>query len=166
MYKILKLLVTLVVMTYASPALAGMTVTLPPPTFSPVDDTSASIGLRFEFGDIISPSLVGAVRTTHTSTENVVTGGMVDIAIPIGPDLNFQPTIRLMGIFGNTQIQGLAGAGFDFGQNQGILALGTQIKHLEGGMHIGLEGGLFPYVGASSYGGPPERETSSPPPPD
>ncbi|WP_424982799.1 hypothetical protein [Maritalea sp. S77] len=161
MRSIFRLMSLIVMLLIPATAFAGTA----PPTYGPVTDTTVSIGLRFEFGDVVKPSVVGAVRTTNTSEDNVVTGALFDVAVPFGPDQNFLPTIRLMGVFGNPDVQGLAGVGFEFGENQGILAVGAQIKHLEGGVHVGFDGSFAPYAGASTYGGPPERSMTTLPPP-
>jgi len=147
----------LVVMLLPVSAQAGMSVFLP--TNVAVDETTVSIGLRFEFGDVVKPSVVGAVRRTNTSTGNEVTGAQVDVAVPIDPDGNFSPVVRLMGVFGNPNLQGLAGVGFDFDGNKGFVGLGGQAGHFEGGVHVEFDGSLKPYVGVSTYGGPPERGT-------
>jgi len=138
---------------------AGAPVT-PTYTHSAVDATSGSIGLRFEFGDVVKPSIVGAVRQTHTTTNNDVTGILTDIAIPLNPESNFLPTIRVMGVFGGTNTQGLGGFGFDFSENQAFLGLGLQGGHLEGGVHLDTTGTFIPYVGVSNYGAAPTRTTT------
>jgi hypothetical protein len=158
MLRILRLCTFILVLLAPATSFAGVLA----PTYVPVDETKFSIGLRFEFGDVVKPSVVGAVRKTHTDVNNQVTGAQFDVAVPFGPDQNFAPTLRLLGIYGNTNIQGLAGVGFDFSENQGILAVGAQIKHLEGGVHVDFGGGFAPYVGVSTYGGPPEREEVTP----
>lgn len=137
------------------------------PTHTAVNQTTASIGFRFEFGDTVSPSVVGSVRQTHTDTSNNVSGGMLDLSLPFGPGDNFMPTIRLMGIIGNTDVQGIGGVGFDFGEGQGVVSGGVQIRNFQFGSHFSFGGQFEPYVDISTYGGPPTRGTTfGPPAPD
>ena len=130
----------------------------PSPTiYSSNSETVFSIGLRLELGDTVKPSIVGAVRRTETDKSNDVTGALADIAFPIGPNSDFKPTVKAMGIFGNTDVQGLAGVGFDFSKNMPILGLGVQGDYVDGGVHISSDG-ISAYIGASSYEGPPSRK--------
>jgi len=158
------IIIALAVITLPSTSLAGAIIAAPTsPTFSDTDETVASIGLRIEFGDVVKPSVVAAVRTTTTDTSNDVTGALAEVAVPIDPEGDFSPVFRVMGIFGNTDVQGLAGIGYDFGKNQGILGLGAQGDYVDGGLNFGLDGTFSPYVGGSSYDGPPDRGASAVP---
>lgn len=160
-----KLLSICVLFLTPSAAQAGMIIVVP--THTAVNQTTASIGFRFEFGDTVSPSVVGSVRQTHTDTSNNVSGGMLDLSLPFGPGDNFMPTIRLMGIIGNTDVQGIGGVGFDFGEGQGVVSGGVQIRNFQFGSHFSFGGQFEPYVDISTYGGPPTRGTTfGPPAPD
>lgn len=134
---------------------------VPPPTpvttYSETDETVFSIGLRFELGDIVKPSIVGTVRRTETDTSNDVTGVLGEIALPVGPDSDFKPTVKAMGIFGNTDVQGLAGVGFDFSKNMPLLGLGVQGDYVDGGINISPDG-VSAFFGGSSYEGPSSRK--------
>ena len=154
-----KILLLLAVFMYSSISFAG-SISIPGPAlnqFAENDETVVSIGLRLEFSDVVKPSIVGAVRRTETDTDNDVTGVMADIAIPLSPE-GFSPGVfRVMGIFGDTDVQGLAGLGFDFRNNQGLVGLGAQTDFVDGGVNLGFDGSVTPYVGVSTYDGPPSR---------
>ena len=134
-------------------ALAG-TVT-PAPTFSGVSDTRAGIGLRFEFGDDAA-EVVGSVRHTWTDTNHTVTGGLAEIAFPVITKRNHGPKIRAMGLVGSTSVQGLAGIGYDFANQQPLLGVGVQGPYVEGGANYLLNGEFHPYIGANIFGGVPQ----------
>lgn len=129
-------------------------------------DTTFTIGLRFEFGDIKRTSLVGTVRSTETDTNNDVTGALADIAVPILIDNELpdyaagegNPTVRALGIVGNLDIQGQAGFGYDFSKNKALFALGAQGRYIDGGLHIENDGVSIPFLGLSTYEGPPSRK--------
>lgn len=137
----------------------------PPPapasSFSSNDDTMASIGLRFDFGDM-KPEIVGQVRHTKTNSSNTVTGLMGEIALPILGEKPFVPTIRGMGIVGKPDVQGMVGLGYDFASQQPLLGLGVQGPFVEGGLNIELGGALEPYLGVNSYDGAPDRSIDTP----
>lgn len=136
---------------------AGAISGIPLTTYSSTDETVASIGLRLEFGDVVKPSVVVTVRRTETDKSKDVSGALADIAIPLNSDGSFKPTFRIMGIFGNTNTQGTAGAGFDFSKNQPLLGLGVKSGNVDGGVHISADG-ISPYIGASTDGGPAKRK--------
>lgn len=132
-------------------------------------DTTFTIGLRFEFGDIKRTSLVGTVRSTETDTNNDVTGALADVAIPILIDNELpdyaagegNPTVRALGILGNLDIQGQAGFGYDFSKNKALFALGAQGRYIDGGLHIENDGVSIPFIGVSTYEGPPSHKETT-----
>lgn len=126
------------------------------PTYSSDSETMASIGLRFDFGDM-QPRIVGQVRRTNTDSDNDVTGFMGEIALPVLGETPFVPTVRAMGLVGTPDVQGLAGIGFNFADQQPLLGLGVQGPFVEGGLNIELGGELQPYLGLNSYDGAPDR---------
>ena len=130
-------------------------------TFSGSEETVFSVGLRLEFGDIVKPSVVVGVRRTETDTNNDVTGALAEIAIPVAPNSTFIPSFRVMGIFGDTNVQGLAGIGFDFDKNQFLVGLGAQGNFVDGGVNIKADGSISPYIGGSSYDGPSTRKETT-----
>ena len=161
MRRFVLLLSSILFLLGVSNVFAGVVIVTPTTTHSAVSDTKLSIGLRFEFGDTIETNIVGSVRHTHTDTSNVVTGGLVDIAIPIAPGGIDAPTIRLMGVIGSPDIQGIVGFGYDLAEELGVFGIGVQISHLEGGVHIDLSGDFAPYLGINSLGNPPSRTTTT-----
>ena len=141
-------------MLLSTMAFAGTGVPIPAATFSGVSDTRAGIGLRFEFGDDAA-EIVGSVRHTWTDTNNTVTGGLAEIALPVITKRNHGPKIRALGLVGSTSVQGLAGIGYDFANQQPLLGVGVQGPYVEGGVNYLLNGEFHPYIGANTYGGAP-----------
>lgn len=133
----------------------------PQTMISETDETVASIGLRLEFGDVVKPSIVGAIRHTETDIDNDVTGALAEIAVPLTKDGFSASTFRVMGIFGNTDVQGLAGVGFDFGDGQALIGVGAQTDYVDGGLNFKFDGTVTPYVGASTYYGPSNRNVTT-----
>ena len=135
-------------------------------TFGGVDQTSVGIGLRFEFGDNV-PEVVGTVRHTYTDTNNTVTGALAEVAIPLSEKLKFGPKVRAMGLVGSPSVQGEAGIGYDFANQQPLIGVGIQGPYIEGGVNYLFDGEFHPYLGVDTFGNAPSRDTivTIPPPP-
>lgn len=157
MHKLFGIIAFGIVSIISSVSFAGPLVIAPVDIYSSTDETVASIGLRLEFGDVVKPSVVLAVRRTETDKSNDVTGALADIAIPLNGDGSFKPTFRIMGIFGDTNAQGTAGAGFDFAKKLPILSLGVRARNVDGGVNISADG-ISPFIAGSTDGGPAKRK--------
>ena len=125
------------------------------PEFTSNKDTALSIGLQYDFGDM-QLDLVAAARSTTTDTDNDVTGGKVDLTIPLTGD-NHAPTIRAMGLAGSTDVQGEAGLGYDFGKSQSLIGAGAQGPYVNGGFNYYFGGILAPYLGLNTLEDAPSR---------
>ncbi len=123
------------------------------------------IGLRFEFGDNAA-EVVGSVRHTYTDTNNTVTGFLGEVAVPVITEHNHGPKIRAMGLVGSTCVQGTAGVGYDFANNQALIGAGVQGPYVEGGVNFLFNSELHPYVGVNSFGCAPGATTTFLPAPD
>ena len=123
-------------------------------------ETMLSIGIQYDFGDQ-QLGLVAAARSTTTDTDNDVTGGKVDLTIPLNAD-NHAPTIRAMGLAGSTDVQGEAGLGYDFGKSQALIGAGAQGPYVNGGFNYYFGGILAPYLGLNTLDGAPERDIREP----
>jgi hypothetical protein len=120
-------------------------------------ETIFSLGLRFSFGSR-SPSIVGSVRHLNTDKDNDVKGVLGELAFPIGDTFKL-PTARVMGVYGGIDVQGMAGAGFDFAGRKLIGGLGVQGPFSEAGVNIGIDGSFDPYIGANSFRRAKSRKT-------
>ena len=118
-------------------------------------ETMLSIGIQYDFGDM-QLDLVAAARSTTTDTDNDVTGGKVDLTIPLTGE-NHAPTIRAMGLAGSTDVQGEAGLGYDFGKSQSLIGAGAQGPYVNGGFNYYFGGILAPYLGLNTLEDAPSR---------
>ena len=134
-------------------------------TFGGVDQTSVGIGLRFEFGDNV-PEVVGTVRHTYTDTNNTVTGALAELAIPLSEKLKFAPKVRVMGLVGSPSVQGEAGIGYDFANQQPLIGVGIQGPYIEGGANYLFDGQLNPYIGVDTFGNAPTHTVTIAPQPN
>lgn len=145
-------------------AYAGM-VTPFVPTVERSDKTETvfSFGLRFSFGDM-APEIVGAVRNTTTDKNSDVTGIQGDVSVGLDPNNGGKVKVRVLGLAGDRDALGQAGAGYDFGSNGGFLSVGVQGENIEGGLNVGANGMFDPYVGANTFGRPtgPKTKVTTP----
>lgn len=114
--------------------------------------TAAFVGLQWNFGSQ-SPEVTGGVRYLTSNEDGLVYGAQADAALPLMGDA-FAPTIRLLGLAGNADIQVQAGVGYDFGSALPLLAVGAQTAYLSGGANIELGGAVNPYLGVSTLARP------------
>lgn len=117
------------------------------------EETVFSIGLRFSFSDM-APDLVGSVRNTTTDTDSDVRGIQGDIAIPLTKENQGNVKIRVLGLFGDRDVLGQAGLGYNFGTSNPMLSGGVQIPYFEGGVNLELDGKVDPYVGVNTFDQP------------
>jgi hypothetical protein len=115
------------------------------------------------------PAIVGTVRHTKTNEKNNVVGALGEVSFPLLGDQPFVPTVRAKGLVGNTDVQGLAGFGFNFAEGQALVNAGIQGPHVEGGLDVLLNGEINPYIGVNTFNGAPKRDKKTiiplPPPP-
>lgn len=146
---------------FTSLALAGAAPSVT--SFSGTEQTTAGIGLCFEFGDNVA-EVVGTVRHTWTDINNTVTGGLAELAFPIIGKDQFAPKVAVKGLIGSTGVQGLGGVGYDFANQQPFVGIGAQGPYVEGGLNYLFDGQFNPYIGANTFGNAPERTVVSVPP--
>lgn len=144
----------------ASIAQAGNAVPVTTTSTTDSNETVFGIGIRFSFGDM-APELFGAVRNTTTDEDSDVTGIQGDVAIPLGgPNLG-KPEFRVLGLFGNRDVLGQGGVGFDFGTNQPFASGGVQGTNVEAGVNVGMDGEFDPYLGVNTFGEPSGPDTKT-----
>lgn len=112
-------------------------------------ETLGFVGLQWNFGTS-TPELTFGVRRTETNTSDHVTGGKLDFALPLDmKNLNL-PTARLMGLYGNRDIQGEAGVGLQLKDFKPLIGLGAQVPFANFGANYVFHKGWDAYVGANS----------------
>ncbi len=120
---------------------------LPPPS-STQTETRVFVGLQWNFGND-RPEIMLGVRHTETDSDDSVIGGKFDIALPF--DLaNFRPTIRLLALAGNRDLQGEAGLGIQTSDWKPLIAVGAQLPFLDFGANYVFDEAFKPYIGLDS----------------
>lgn len=110
--------------------------------------TIFSLGIQWDFGDK-KPEIVAAVRRTQTDAQSRVTGGKVDLTMPLALDMNFAPKLRVLGVAGDRNIQAEAGFGLRLTPHSisPLIAGGVQLPYVNGGANYIFADGLKPYLG-------------------
>lgn len=159
--KIRKIALVLLTTAMAPPAALAGVAYVATPIYTGQTESIFSLGIQFDFGDM-QPEVVGSFRHTKTDTGNDVTGGKLDLVMPVLGEDRFMPKIRAMGLMGSTDVQGEAGIGFDFATQQPLVGVGVQAPYAYGGLDVHLDGEFHPFVGVSSYDGAPSKKLVSP----
>ena len=135
----------------------AIAVPLLPNLYETREETTGFIGLQFDL-NAFQPQLIGGVRYTKTDSDNDVFGAKADIALPLMGDHIFKPTVRFMSIYGSPKVQGEAGGGYNFGEQQFLFAIGAQGPYVNGGLNYQMDGSFHPLIGINSLDGAPERK--------
>ena len=114
--------------------------------------TAAFVGLQWNFGEA-TPELTGGVRYLTSNDNGLVYGAQADVALPLMSS-SFGPTIRLLGLAGNEDVQAQAGVGYDFASALPLLAVGVQASYFTAGANIELGGDVNPYFGLNTLAKP------------
>ena len=114
--------------------------------------TAAFVGLQWNLGSQ-SPELTGGIRYLTSNKDELVYGAQIDAALPLMGE-SFGPTVRLLGLAGNANVQAQAGAGYNFATALPLLTLGVQTSYFTAGANFELGGAISPYVGINSLAKP------------
>ena len=118
-------------------------------------DTQAFIGLAISFGDAgqtigNNVHLTAGLRRTNVNSDGRVWGGELHTSINVQELSDWQ--VRALGLYGNTNILGNAGAGWDFKKSKIILTAAVQAPYLRGMLDYHPTSGSFrPFIELNSY---------------
>ena len=152
-----KVLLALTLAFASMKAYAGGPVT----SYEATNTTAGFLGIQMDLTDLV-PEVVGGVRYTSTDTQNRVVGAKADIAIPLTGKIDVGPKVRLMGLAGNTSLQGEAGVGFDFATKHPLVGIGVQVPYVNGGANFEFNGKVDSYFGLNTLQDAPARTTILP----
>lgn len=135
---------------------------LPVTTTVSASDTVVFFGLQWNFGSSIPEMVLGA-RYTKSNAEDNVFGAKFDVSFPLDPIKWKQPAFRLMGLNGSCNVQGELGLGLSFAEMKPFVAAGLQAPYINGGVNLGLDTKIQPYLGLNSLAAPNCAITSTGP---
>jgi hypothetical protein len=117
-------------------------------TSSTRTDTRVFVGLQWNFGNSRPEIMLGA-QHTETDSDNSVVGGKFDVALPF--DLqNLKPTVRLLALAGNRDLQGELGLGIQTSDWKPLIAVGAQLPFVDFGANYVFDEAFKPYIGLNS----------------
>jgi hypothetical protein len=117
-------------------------------TSSTRTDTRVFVGLQWNFGNSRPEIMLGA-QHTETDSDNQVVGGKFDVALPF--DLHdIKPTVRLLALAGNREVQGELGLGIQTFDWKSLIAVGAQLPFVDFGANYVFDEAFKPYIGLNS----------------
>lgn len=123
----------------------------------PISEASSQtvgfVGLRWDFG-AEAPAITAGLRYTRTDIDDSVLGAKFDLSLDLEKDVTFTPTIRLLGVAGNRDIQGELGVGIRTFDWQGMMTAGVQLPYINAGANLTFDGTLAPFVEVNGLGRP------------
>lgn len=113
--------------------------------------TVGFVGLRWTFG-AETPALTAGLRHTRTDIDDSVLGAKLDLSVDLKKDFTFTPTVRLLGLAGNRDVQGELGLGFQTSDWQGLMTAGVQLPHVDVGANLAFDGAFAPFIEVNGLG--------------
>lgn len=115
--------------------------------------TVGFVGLRWNFG-AEAPAITAGLRHTRTDVDEGVLGAKLDVSLDLKTDFSFAPTVRLLGVAGNRNLQGELGLGIQTADWQGLMTAGVQLPYVNAGANLTFDGTLAPFIEANGLGRP------------
>lgn len=107
-------------------------------------------GMQWNFGDS-RPELVVGVRRSETHASSRVTGGKADLAVPLTTKVaEIKPVLRVMGLYGNRDVQAEFGLGVRAIDWQPLVGAGIQVPYANVGFNYVYRDGFKAYAGANT----------------
>lgn len=123
----------------------------PPPPASSSDTTKFFVGLNWTFGagGQNVEALAGVAYGQVDGGD--VTGAKASVHVGLDGGFNFRK-VKLTGLFGDTDLQGEVGAGYDFRRGTVIGVAGVNSDYIHAGADLSFGQGIEGYIGAHSIG--------------
>ncbi len=143
---------SMVALAIAVPSFAGVTPPPRPPVATSSNQTTAFVGLNWVFGSG-GQTVEGILGVAHGEVDAAgdVTGAKGALHFRLNDGIAFRK-IKLTGIFGDTDVQGEAGVGYNFETGSPIGVLGANGDYFAAGADLSFNGILEGYVGVHSIG--------------
>lgn len=125
-------------------------------------ETAGFVGLQWNFGTS-SPELLVGIRRTQTNIDDDVAGGKLDFAFKLDTKTFTLPTVRMMGLYGNREIQGEFGAGIQLHDFKPVIGAGAQVPFINLGANYVFGKGLDIYAGFNTLRKPEPAKSGSTP---
>lgn len=142
-------------LSLAGAALAGVAPPPPPPPAASAssEDTRFFAGLNWTFGSG-GQSVEGILGVAHGSTDagGDFTGAKASLHLKLdNGDVRFRKA-KLTGLFGEPEVQGEAGIGYNFETGNFIGVAGVNGRYAHAGADIGFNGAIDGYIGVHTIG--------------
>jgi hypothetical protein len=138
-----------------------------------LNDNKLYAGIRWQFGVKASFNAILGLKSTHTSSGGNVTGGDLNVGIPIDKEHFRDVKLKAEYVNGNTTGQGNLGVGYIFGRDKFLGTIGYSLPYVKLGTDYIIKDGFEPYLqintldkynkpssSASTYSCPPNYTAS------
>jgi len=140
-----------------------------------LNDNKLYAGISWQFGVKASFNAILGLKSTHTSSGGNVTGGDLNVGIPIDKEHFRDVKLKAEYVNGNTTGQGNLGVGYIFGRDKFLGTIGYSLPYVKLGTDYIIKDGFEPYLqintldkykkpssSASTYSCPSNTVLSSP----
>ena len=120
--------------------------TLIPGAEGSLNDNKLYAGINWEFGVKASFDAILGLKSTHTSSGGNVTGGDLNVGIPIDKEHFRDVKLKAEYVNGNTTGQGNLGVGYIFGRDKFLGTIGYSLPYVKLGTDYVIKDGFEPYL--------------------
>jgi hypothetical protein len=140
------ILLLLLIQPLLSFAALPIPATLIPGAEGTLNDNKLYAGINWEFGVKASFDAILGLKSTHTSSGENVTGGDLNIGIPIDKEHFRDVKLKAEYVNGNTTGQGNVGVGYIFGRDKFLATIGYSLPYVKLGTDYVIKDGFEPYL--------------------
>jgi len=119
---------------------------LTPASQGTLNDNKLYAGINWQIGLKASFEAILGFRSTHTSSSGNITGGDLNIGIPINKENFSDFKIKAEYVNGNTTGQGNVGVGYIFGRDKFLGTIGYNLPYVKIGTDYVFKDGFEPYL--------------------
>jgi hypothetical protein len=127
-------------------AFAYVPATLIPGAEGTLNDNKIYAGINWQIGAKASFDAILGFRSTHTSSSGNITGGDLNIGIPINKERFRDIKLKAEYVNGNTTGQGNVGVGYIFGRDKFLGTIGYSLPYVKIGTDYVIKDGFEPYL--------------------
>jgi hypothetical protein len=120
--------------------------TLIPGAEGTLNDNKLYAGINWQIGVKASFDAILGFRSTHTSSGGNITGGDLNVGIPIDKEHFRDIKLKAEYVNGNTTGQGNLGVGYIFGRDKFLGTIGYSLPYVKLGADYVIKDGFEPYL--------------------
>jgi len=111
-----------------------------------LNDNKLYAGINWTFGVKSSFNAILGLKSTHTSSRGNITGGDLNVGIPMDKEHFRDIKLKAEYVNGNTTGQGNVGVGYIFGRDKFLGTIGYSLPYIKIGADYVIKDGFEPYL--------------------